>query len=59
MTQGNQPEYAKFIAIPAVITLGITLLRLFAEFGDLPPWLASPRTSAIIMINEKNTRNAL
>jgi hypothetical protein len=41
MAPEDRPDYMKLITIPAVITLGITLLRLFAEFGNLPPWLAS------------------
>jgi hypothetical protein len=41
MDQRNGPHYGKLIAIPALITLGITLLRLGAEFMDLPAWLAN------------------
>jgi len=35
------PDYGKLILVPALITLGITLLRLAGEFMDLPSWLAS------------------
>ena len=41
MSQSNKPRYGKIILIPALITLGITLLRLGAEFMDLPAWLAN------------------
>jgi len=41
MDHSNKPRYGKIILIPALITLGITLLRLGAEFMDLPAWLAS------------------
>ncbi len=41
MKQASKPAYGKLIFIPALITLAITLLRLGAEFMDLPPWLAN------------------
>jgi len=41
MSQSDKPHYGKIILIPALITLGITLLRLVAEFLDMPAWLAS------------------
>ena len=41
MDQLNKPRYGKIILIPALITLGITLLRLVAELMDLPAWLAN------------------
>jgi hypothetical protein len=41
MGQQNGPDYGKLILIPALITLGITLLRLGGEFMNLPAWLAS------------------
>ena len=41
MEQQNRPGYGKLILVPALITLGITLLRLGAEFMDLPSWLAN------------------
>jgi hypothetical protein len=37
----NGPCFGKIILIPALITLGITLLRLLAELMGLPSWLAS------------------
>jgi len=43
MGQENRPDYGKLILIPALITLGITLLRLGGEFMDLPSWLASKK----------------
>jgi len=41
MDQKNSLHYGKLILIPALITLGITLLRLVSEFMNLPAWLAS------------------
>jgi len=41
MDQKNSLHYGKLIFAPAMITLVITLLRLGAEFMDLPAWLAS------------------
>lgn len=35
------PNYKKLILIPAIITLGITLLRLGGELLGLPAWLAN------------------
>jgi hypothetical protein len=47
MEQKNKPDYGKLILIPALITLAITLLRLGAEFMDLPSWLASKKAGGI------------
>jgi hypothetical protein len=41
MSQNNGPRLGKLVLVPAWITLGISLLRLGAEFMDLPSWLAS------------------
>jgi hypothetical protein len=41
MGQPNGPSIQKLIAFPAFITLFVTLLRLTAEFMNLPGWLAS------------------
>jgi hypothetical protein len=41
MEQQNGLDYGRLILIPALITLGITLLRLGAEFMALPSWLAN------------------
>jgi hypothetical protein len=41
MGQQNGPDYGKLILIPALITLGITLMRLASELMNLPPWLAN------------------
>jgi hypothetical protein len=41
MEQQNRPNYGKLIFVPALITLGITLLRLCAELLHLPSWLAN------------------
>ncbi len=35
------PDYKKLILVPALITLGVTLLRLGGELLDLPAWLAN------------------
>ena len=43
MAQQKGPGYGKLILVPALITLGITLLRLGGEFMDLPSWLASKK----------------
>jgi hypothetical protein len=43
MDQQNRINYGRLILIPALITLAITLLRLGAEFMDLPSWLASKK----------------
>jgi hypothetical protein len=43
MEQQKGPGYGKLILVPALITLGITLLRLGGEFMDLPSWLASKK----------------
>jgi hypothetical protein len=37
----GKPDFGKLILVPALITLGITLLRLCAELMQLPSWLAS------------------
>ena len=41
MNLKNGPHYGKLILVPALITLAITLLRLCAEFMNLPAWLAN------------------
>jgi len=41
MSPRNEPNIKKLIAIPALITLAVTLLRLVGEFMNLPGWLAS------------------
>ena len=41
MGQRNRPHYGKLIFIPALITLGITLLRLGLELMGAPAWLAN------------------
>ena len=41
MEQQKEPNYGRLIFIPALITLGITLLRLCAELMNLPSWLAN------------------
>jgi hypothetical protein len=41
MVQDNGVHYGKLILVPALITLGITLLRLGAELLDFPSWLAN------------------
>jgi hypothetical protein len=41
MEQPQKLNYWKLIFTPALITLGITLLRLGGEFLDLPSWLAN------------------
>jgi hypothetical protein len=43
----QKPEYGKLILIPALITLGITFLRLGAEFMGLPSWLASRKAGGV------------
>jgi hypothetical protein len=47
MEQQNKPDYGKLILIPAVITLGITLLRLAAELMNLPSWLANKHPGGV------------
>jgi hypothetical protein len=47
MEQPTKPHFLKLIFIPALITLGITLLRLGAEFMDFPPWLASKTAGGV------------
>jgi hypothetical protein len=47
MEENNRPDYGKLILVPALITLGITLLRLGAEFLDLPSWLASKKPGGV------------
>jgi hypothetical protein len=41
MDQQPKPCYGKLILIPSLITLAVTLLRLTAEFMNLPAWLAN------------------
>jgi hypothetical protein len=41
MAPTNEPSIKKLIAVPALITLAVTLLRLVGEFMNLPGWLAS------------------
>jgi len=41
MANTGRPGLWNLIKVPAIVTLGITLLRLASEFGDLPGWLAS------------------
>jgi hypothetical protein len=43
MEQPQKLNYWKLILVPALITLGITLLRLTGEFLDLPSWLANKK----------------
>jgi hypothetical protein len=43
MEQPQKLKYWKLILVPALITLGITLLRLGGEFLDLPAWLANKK----------------
>jgi hypothetical protein len=47
MEQPNKPDFLKLVFVPALITLGITLLRLGAEFMDLPPWLANKTAGGV------------
>lgn len=37
----TKPNTWQLVKIPALITLGVTLLRLVGEFMELPGWLAS------------------
>lgn len=41
MSDATGVDIKKLITVPAIITLVVTLLRLFAELGNLPAWLAS------------------
>ncbi len=41
MPEVTGADIKKLITVPAIITLVITLVRLFAELGNLPSWLAS------------------
>lgn len=41
MAEQTELNIKKLIAIPAVITLAVTLLRLVGEFMNLPAWLAN------------------
>lgn len=41
MSDATGVDVKKLITVPAIITLVVTLLRLFAELGNLPAWLAS------------------
>jgi hypothetical protein len=45
--QPQKVNYWKLILIPAVITLGITLLRLGGELLDLPFWLANKKAGGL------------
>ncbi len=47
MDQQNGPHYGKIILVPALITLGITLLRLAAELMDFPSWLANKEAGGL------------
>ncbi len=47
MNQPNEPHYGKLILVPALITLGITLLRLVGEFLDFPAWLANKEPNGL------------
>jgi hypothetical protein len=47
MEQQNGPNYGKLILFPALITLGITLLRLCAELLALPSWLANRHAGGV------------
>ncbi len=42
MTDTNGIDIKKLITVPAIITAVVTIVRLLAEFGNLPAWLASP-----------------
>jgi hypothetical protein len=37
----DKPDYWQLVKVPALITLGVTFLRLAGEFMDLPAFLAS------------------
>ena len=41
MTDPNGIDIKKLITVPAIITAVVTIVRLLAEFGNLPSWLAS------------------
>ncbi len=41
MTDTNAPDIKKLITVPAIITAVVTIVRLLAEFGNLPSWLAN------------------
>jgi hypothetical protein len=41
MSDATGLDIKKLITIPAIITLVVTLVRLFGELGNLPAWLAS------------------
>jgi len=47
MGQTKGPEYGKLIFYPALITLGITLLRLGGEWMGLPAWLANRKAGGV------------
>jgi hypothetical protein len=47
MDQQKSPNYWNLILVPALITLGITLLRLAAELMQLPSWLANRHAGGI------------
>lgn len=41
MTDTNGIDIKKLITVPAIITAAVTIVRLLAEFGNLPSWLAN------------------
>jgi len=41
MTDPNGIDIKKLITVPAIITAVVTIVRLLAEFGNLPSWLAN------------------
>ncbi len=41
MTDTNALDIKKLITVPAIITAVVTIVRLLAEFGNLPAWLAN------------------
>ena len=41
MTDTTGIDIKKLITVPAIITAVVTILRLLAEFGNLPAWLAN------------------
>jgi len=41
MTDTNGIDIKKLITVPAIITAVVTIVRLLAEFGNLPSWLAN------------------
>jgi hypothetical protein len=47
MDHPNGPDYRKLLLAPAWITLAITLLRLCAEFMNLPSWMANKNVGGV------------